>query len=749
MPLTKLPLHRTFTLQQDQQDCGVACLLSIIKYYGGSNTIENLRKLSGTNITGTTLLGLYQAAMQAGFAAEGCEADMASLIAHESPCILHVQIEGNLQHYLVCYGATSIKDELHFIVGDPAKGITHFNRQQLETIWQSKACLTLLPNVEFKKVAEINHAKRKWIITLLREDMPLLGIAVALGVAIAALGLAMAIFSQRLIDDILPKKNFFKLNLGIALVFVLLLIKEGLSVLRQYFLLRQSKDFNIRIIDFFYHHLLQLPKPFFDTRKIGELTARLNDTSRIQRVVTQLLGNVVIDALMVIVSSIFIFMYAWQIGLVCMAALPIFFMLIYWHHKQIIEGQRAIMSSYALAEGNYISTLQGIEAIKNHNKQSQFSDFNKRIYQSFQDKVFSLGQIQLKLSFWANVFGTFFLMGILFFASYQVLNGHLKTGELIAILGMCGSLLPGVANLAMISIPINEAKVAFDRMFEFTSIVPEIVKKESSNFNDKDFVSEVQILHSLDFITDSIGNFNRLQIQNLSFRFAGRSQILKHVSLEVSIGEIIAIMGENGCGKSILTQILQKHYQLESGTIVINDHVLLEKVDTVDWRNKVGVVPQNVHIFNTTVLENIAFDDAISKPQQVLQFLQQHGFNLFIDTLPQSYMTLVGEEGINLSGGQKQMLALARALYHKPQLLILDEATAAMDRQSEQFVLELLLQLKKEMGIIFITHRLHILKSFCDRIYILENGTIDTQGNHHKLLQSVNLYSRYWADLVS
>jgi ATP-binding cassette subfamily B protein len=163
----------------------------------------------------------------------------------------------------------------------------------------------------------------------------------------------------------------------------------------------------------------------------------------------------------------------------------------------------------------------------------------------------------------------------------------------------------------------------------------------------------------------------------------------------------------------------------------------------------VGVVPQNIHIFNGSVLDNIAFDDVQNKAQDVILFLQQYGFAPFIDSLPQSLMTLVGEEGINLSGGQKQMIALARALYHKPQLLILDEATAAMDRQSEQFVLQLLQHLKNEMGIIFITHRLHVLKSFCDRIYILEIGTIINHGNHTQLLASKNLYSNYWNDLVT
>jgi ATP-binding cassette subfamily B protein len=161
----------------------------------------------------------------------------------------------------------------------------------------------------------------------------------------------------------------------------------------------------------------------------------------------------------------------------------------------------------------------------------------------------------------------------------------------------------------------------------------------------------------------------------------------------------------------------------------------------------VAVVPQQVHIFNGTVLENIGFEDAAQNPQAVVAFLHQYGFAAFVDSLPQSVMTLVGEEGINLSGGQKQMIAFARALYHQPQLLILDEATAAMDRESERFVLHLLKQLKTQMAIVIITHRLHVLKSFCDRIYLLDKGTITTAGSHAALLQSDNLYSRYWADL--
>jgi len=233
------------------------------------------------------------------------------------------------------------------------------------------------------------------------------------------------------------------------------------------------------------------------------------------------------------------------------------------------------------------------------------------------------------------------------------------------------------------------------------------------------------------------------------FRFTGRSPLLNDISFEVKKGEVIAIMGENGCGKSTLTQIISKNYEVESGEIRINEDYKIENVSFESWRKVIGIVPQQAHIFNGTVIENICFEDAAKNPEKVNQFLNEYGFFDFINSLPQSYMTIVGEEGINLSGGQKQMIAIARALYHKPQILILDEATASMDRKSEQFVLNLLSKIKTEMGIIFITHRLHILKRFCDRIYIIENGTILKNGTHETLLETENIYSHYWNDLIT
>jgi ATP-binding cassette subfamily B protein len=711
-------IHKTHVLQHDQSDCGVACLLSIIQYYRGSESLEKLRELSGTTKQGTTLLGLFQAANQLGFTARGNEADIQAVIDHKEPLILHVVIEERLQHYVVCYGFKEDK----FIIGDPARGVTTYTKEELENIWQSKTCLTLTPNSDFVKTETQKNNKKQWFLKLVKEDSKLISFGIVLGLGIAVLGMAMAIFSQKLIDDILPSKDFTKLITGIILVAFLLLIRVLFTALRDFFLITQSKDFNNRIIDSFYTSLLHLPKPFFDTRKIGELVARLNDTQRLQRVISQIIGNVAINVLVTIVSFGFLFYYSWQTGIIAFISLPFYFVLIYSFNKRIINAQKGVMQGYAFSESNYITSMQGIATIKNNNRQTTFQKINQLIYGNFQEKAFALGKLNVRLSVFSGIFSVLFLMGILVYTSIQVYNITMQLGELMAILGIAGSLLPSVASLALITIPINEAKVAFNRMYEFASM-----NKEQIGITE-------------------ISEFNSLEIKNLSFRFAGRSQLLKNINIKFNKKECIAIVGESGSGKSTLGQILQKFYAFENGTILVNNQNKLTELDTTSWRTILGVVPQEVTIFGGNVITNILLGQE-DKIENIVKFCQDYGFETFINSLPQGYATILGEEGINLSGGQKQVIALMRALYKKPKMLLLDEFTSAMDRKTEQFVLNLLNKLKFELTIIFISHRLYSLPKIADRIYVLENGIITDFGNHEKLMESKNFYSEFWTEL--
>ena len=188
-------IQKTFSLQKDLTDCGVGCLQSLVRFYGGDSSLETLREKSGTSKTGTTLLGLYQCANEIGFDAEGCEADTNALKEHGEPVILHVIIEQKYEHYVICYFYDSAADS-KFCIGDPANGIEYWTKEELEKVWVSKTCLTLKPNDRFRKVKQTIKEKVEWLKELIDEDKEAVFTIIVLGVFFTLLGMSMSIFSQ-------------------------------------------------------------------------------------------------------------------------------------------------------------------------------------------------------------------------------------------------------------------------------------------------------------------------------------------------------------------------------------------------------------------------------------------------------------------------------------------------------------------------------------------------------------------------
>ena len=470
---------KTFTLQQGQSDCGAACLASIIKYHGGSQTIEKIKEFSGASVEGVSLLGLFQAAEQLGFDAEGLMAEsVENLNDVTNPVILHVTIENILSHFVVFYGFKSNKA----IIGDPAKGVSIYSKDELKEIWKSKTLLNLIPNPHFLKKGKVNSDKKRWIVELIKDDIHMLSIALFLGILISSLSLSSAIFSQNLIDDILPGNNARKLVVSLSLFVVILIVRSAVSYLRGLFVIRQSKNFNERIIDQFYHRLLRLPKYFFDTRKIGELIARMNDTRRIQSVITFIAGNIVIDSLILIISLGFLFTYSMTLGNVLILSIIFFGLLIKTFHKKIILSQNEVMQSYALSESHYVDAIQGISTIKVNNKEEFFDKLNKRSYSNFQKRIFDLGILHNQFNFLTEILATVFITAIFAVASFMVLQKSLLIGEMIAILSIASGLVPSLNRLVLANIQIQEARVAFDRMYEFVSALPEATLKKDSKF---------------------------------------------------------------------------------------------------------------------------------------------------------------------------------------------------------------------------------------------------------------------------
>lgn len=698
-------LKKSHVFQQEQSDCGVACLLTLTRYYGGNSTLEKIRASSGTSTEGTTLLGMYQAAQALGFEAEGCKASIEALISHGEPLILHFTLEQGLQHYVVVIPLTASKQEdALFLIADPARGVYQLSSEELEKLWHSKKCLIISPSDTFQTSKIRNQHKMQWLYRLIKEDIGILSIGLVLGILIAVLGLVMAIFSQKLIDDILPSQDTKRLVLGIVLVALLLIGRVLLSAARQWLMLRQSKDFNNRLMQDFFAKLLSLPKTFFDTRKIGDLTTRLHDTARIQRVISQLTNQVIIDVLVVVISMVFLWSYDATIAVIAFACLPIIFGIIYAFNHTIISKQREAMQSFAIVESNYIDTIQGITEVKTFAKTAFFQNQNQEKYSFLQNRLFDLGAVQVRLNLFSGLASVLFLVLTLSLATYFVFYKIIELGVLMAILSISGNILASVVNLALLLIPIQEAKVAFDRIVEL-----EILENEQS-------------AGTLEANSAKTTHFSSLTLESISFRFPGRRQLFSGISLHLNKGELITLSGESGSGKSTLLQMIAGFYQPEAGQILFNGQTLTS-LSSIATQQKIIYLPQYAKLFNANILQNIALDNSPESEAKIIEFCRINGFNAIFEQFPQAYHTLLGENGVHLSGGQRQLIALARALYHQPELLLLDEATSALDTASEKYVVSLLKSLSPTLGILWVTHKPEIAK-IGDRHYHLERGTL-------------------------
>lgn len=709
-------------LQHDSTDCGAACMASIIRYFGGESGIEKIRRLSGTNQSGSTMLGLYQAANESGLDATGYEACIADITEYKGILILHVTSGKGYEHYIVSYGFKDGK----FIIWDPARGLVSRTPGEIEEIWLSHKCLALSPGKNFIHHQIIKKRKIKWLTETVKPDFELLLTSLFVGIIISGLSVVMAVYTQKLLDKILPSREARILIFSILLVFVLLTVRVLLNAIRQTILLSQGKAYNIRVLDGFFISLLGLPKPFFDTRKTGDMVARLNDTMRIQRVISEIVSTYVIDILIVIIMLGMICSYSPVAGIISTIAVPMLFLMVSPWKKPVIKGQQDLMAGYALNESNFINTLKGITEIKSMGWQGFFGQRNKSIFSLFQERAFSLGRIKVKLGMLTNLAGTLYLMGLLLYTSLEVMEMRMTHGELMAIISLSSTLLPSVMNLALVSIPLSEVKVAIERMFEFTQLNAEKNSDEDSADNPEIF---------------------KITMEGVSFGYPGQKILLKDVGLEINKGQIVALVGESGSGKSTLANLIMRFYQPETGLIKANDGIDSQGIALGKWRKSIGLIPQDIHIFNATVLENIIPEPDEDNLNRLVRITSEYGLESFIEGLPLGYATLAGEEGVKLSGGQKQVIAFIRALFNKPNFLIIDEGTSGMDRDTEAHILNILMKLKEKIGILLITHRINIVRKLCDTIFLLDGGRITATGTHSELLLSDNLYRRYWEEL--
>jgi ATP-binding cassette subfamily B protein len=695
--------------QLEKSDCGPAALLSVLKYYGSNDHLIHIRELCRTGPHGTTLYDMIQAAKKRGLKATGVTGRYEDLINESMPVIAHVVIDNTQEHFIVIYKINRNR----IIAVDPGRGKIKIKRQLFEEMWKSK--IVLLFEAGDQLIYHASITWYSWMSAYLKSESAWIYQSVFLGLISTFLGLLTAFFIQRLIDDYIPNAQTFKIIYTGGLLLIMLSIRAIVGFIRERFLIILNKRLSITINQDFIGHLFKLPKRFFDSRRKGDITSRIHDMIRIQQLVLRLSGSTLVDLMVIMGSLIFIFMLSEQMGLIVLIALPFYTTLLFITNGPIRREQHEVMKSFAGVESIYIDSLNGIDEILSFCAADLFSKTNKTLYGFFQEKLAGLGFIRNRQMFFSEISGSIVVVFALISSALAVEKGLLLLGEMIAAYSLLAYLIPAINRSVDINISLQGAMVALRRLLEVL-------------FVDREYDRGVK-----SFAFNEI-----LRLKQIKFGWSANKRLFTGIDLEIPRGKIISLWGPSGAGKSTLAQLIQRKYEPDEGKIYI-DKQDATKIGLHEYRQKITFIPQNINVFSGTLFENIVLGRPFSF-NELNDMTRRYGIEKYFSKFENGMNTLIGDEYRQLSGGEKQLLGLARALLTQPALIIIDEGFNALDIESENLVFSVLHRYARQQAALIITHNIKIVLK-TDYLYVLDKGQIVQEGVPQEMINSQGFFS--------
>lgn len=481
-------------------------------------------------------------------------------------------------------------------------------------------------------------------------------------------------------------------------------------------------DLSNQLVTDLYTHILNLPISFHKEQKIGKVLRKIDrGTSSIYELIDNVLFTFAPAIISFIMALGILFWVEWRLSIILLAAILIFILVTIFYTRKIIKTQTLVNQTYERAYGYLFDTVLNAQTVKSNTSE----DLERKNHK----KRFNLaGRLEKKwrslwiiMGFWQRVINVLSFGFVLGLGILMLRNGQLSPGKLVMFVGYI-SLLTGPLNrLASQYRQLRSSLTAFRRAISYYKL-----GEEKDFFGAKD----LDIKGSVEF-------------RNVYFYYKKTTPVLEDISFEAKAGEKIAIVGESGVGKTTLLDLISRFYLSQKGTILI-DGINIKKIKIKSLRNQIAIVPQEVALFNDTIKQNIRYSKPNATDEEIKQAAEAANASEFIEKFPQKYNQVVGERGIKLSTGQKQRIAIARALLRNPKILILDEATSALDSVSEKLVQEGLNNLMKSRTSFIIAHRLSTIRS-ADKILVLKDRRIVETGKHEELIQKPNgIYREFW-----
>lgn len=525
------------------------------------------------------------------------------------------------------------------------------------------------------------------------------------------------------IDNVLARKDTDTLNL-IAVTTIVLILLQGIFLYGQTYLIAYaSQKIVIDIRRALYQHLQELSMIFFEKRPIGAIMSYItNDVAALQ---TALVNNVIdfVSHSVTLIGSIILVIYIdWKLSLLMFISFPLILATINMSGNKMRVKSRTLQERAADITAFLQETILAVRVIKSFSREKygleRFDYENNRNFQA-QMKIV---QVMAILTPIINILSTIGITAILWFGGHEVIEGNLTSGSLISFLVYVINLPTPVKRLGNIYSDIQRALAAAQRIFEVLDIEPEV--KEVRNAKELPTVDG--------YVT----------FKNVSFEYEQGNPVLANISFEARPGELIALVGPSGAGKTTVASLIPRFYDPINGSISI-DNIDINTVTIQSLRQQIGIVPQETILFSGTIYQNILYGDFEASKEEVIAAAKAANAHGFIMEMPDGYETLIGERGNQLSGGQRQRIAIARALLKNPRILILDEATSALDMESELLVQQALDRLMVGRTSFVIAHRLSTVQR-ANLIIVMEKGRIIESGDHDTLIKAGGLYNKLY-----
>lgn len=713
--------------QYDTADCGVACLRMVARHYGKRYSEREIASMCHPTRSGVSLLDISEAATQIGLRSVGVRLSAHDLATRAKlPCILH----WNGHHFVVCHKITRQRSRLLFHIADPASKQLVYNEEEFENCWSSGkdnnatgVALLLEPTADFyHRQPQRAHtdSSAAFILRYFAQHRRSLATVLLAMLIVSLLQLTAPYLTQALVDVGIGRHSTEIIRLILVAQLTILFSSVVVGMIRNWVTLYMNTRINITLVSDFLIKIMRMPLRFFDTKHTGDIIQRMRDNDRIEEFLT---GSSVATLFSMLNFAVFAIILAFYDLTILLTFVVGNAMYVAWTQclmscRRDLDIKR--FNQLADEQDITLQIIHGIRDIKLANCERQklweWERLQARIF-GIKQQTLTIAQLQ---QFGSILFCQTTSIVITYISASKVVDGSLTVGSMMAIAYIIGQITMPVSSFVDFLCSLQYARLSLDRLSELHN---------SSDEGDSACANQ-----------HTVPSNHTITFKNVCFGYSGseRRHVLHDINLSIPSGKVTAVVGASGCGKTTLLKMILGFYRPDRGDIYVGDTPITD-IDKRQWRNATGSVLQDGYIFSTDIAHNIALGDDNVDSERLIAAAKTACIYDFVMQTPLGFDTKVGTDGMGLSQGQKQRLLIARAVYKSPTILILDEATNALDSKTENDIIRNLHTFYQGRTVVVAAHRLSTIRR-ADNIVVVSDGTIVEQGTHSQLIERKGEY---------